>query len=96
VFDAPFGFNFVITLSDVRNIAWFEHVKPPLTKDGVIPFVAYVIREKGKIELGTFACAMCHTRVLADGTIIKGAQGNFPTDRAVAFGLRRGSADQAR
>jgi len=88
VFDAPFGFDFVITVSDVRNPAWFEHLKPPLTKTGVMPFAAYVIREKGKIELGTFACAMCHTRVLPDGTIVKGAQGNFPIDRANAFGFR--------
>src|SRR4051812_7444100 len=78
VFDAPFGFNFVITVADVRSAAWFEHVQPPLTKAGVMPFVAYVIRQKGKVELGTFACAMCHTRVMPDGTLIKGAQGNFP------------------
>jgi len=67
VFDAPFGFDFVITVSDVRNPAWFEHVKPPLTKTGVMPFAAYVIREKGKIELGTFACAMCGIRGKANG-----------------------------
>ncbi len=88
VFDAPFGFDFVITLADVRSAAWFEHVQPPLTKTGVMPFATYVIREKGKIELGTFACAMCHTRVLPDGTVVKGAQGNFPIDRANGFGFR--------
>ena len=89
VFDAPFGFNFVISVSDVRNPAWFEHVRPPITKTGVMPFATYVIREKGKIELGTFACAMCHTRVLPDGKIVKGAQGNFSIDRANGFGFRR-------
>lgn len=89
VFDAPFGFNFVFTVADVRNPAWFEHVRPPITKAGVMPFATYVVREKGKIELGTFACAMCHTRVQPDGTMIKGAQGNFPIDRANAFGFRR-------
>ena len=88
VFDAPFGFDFVISVADVRNAAWFEHVQPPLTKAGVMPFATYVIRQKGKVELGTFACAMCHTRVLADGTVIKGAQGNFPIDRANGFGFR--------
>lgn len=88
VFDAPFGFDFVISLADVRSPAWFEHVQPPLTKTGVLPFVTYVIRQKGKVELGTFACAMCHTRVLPDGTVIKGAQGNFPIDRANGFGFR--------
>ena len=88
VFDAPFGFNFVFSVSDVRNPAWFEHVRPPITKTGVMPFASYVIREKGKIELGTFACAMCHTRVLPDGTVIKGAQGNFSIDRANGFGFQ--------
>jgi hypothetical protein len=88
VFDAPFGFDFVFTLADVRSAAWFEHVQPPVTKAGVMPFATYVIRQKGKVELGTFACAMCHTRVLPDGTVIKGAQGNFPIDRANAFGFR--------
>jgi hypothetical protein len=28
---------------------------------------------------------MCHTRVMPDGTVIKGAQGNFPFDRAAIF-----------
>ncbi len=32
--------------------------------------------------MGTVSCGMCHTRVMQDGTIIKGAQGNFPFDRA--------------
>jgi hypothetical protein len=75
-------------VGDVRNAAWFENVQPPLTKTGVMPFVTYVIREKGRVELGTFSCAMCHTRVLPDGTIVKGAQGNFSTDRANCFGFR--------
>jgi Di-haem oxidoreductase, putative peroxidase len=88
VFDAPFGFDFVFTVADVRSAAWFEHVQPPITKGGVMPFATYVIRQKGKIELGTFACAMCHTRVLPDGMIVKGAQGNFSIDRANAFGFR--------
>ena len=96
VFDAPFGFDFAITLADVRSTAWFEHVQPPVTKVGVIPFVSYVVRQRGKVELGTFSCAMCHTRVLPGGTVIKGAQGNFPVDRAVAFGLRRAPVETAR
>lgn len=27
-----------------------------------------MIREKGRLELGNLSCAMCHTRVLDDGT----------------------------
>ncbi len=96
VFDAPFGFNFVISVADVRSAAWFEHVRPPLTKAGIMTFATYVIRQKGKVELGTFACAMCHTRVLPDGTVIKGAQGNFPIDRANAFGFRHAAPQVVR
>jgi hypothetical protein len=96
VFHAPFDFDFVFTVADVRNAAWYEHVRPPLTKDGVMPFASYVIREKGKVELGTFACSMCHTRVLPDGSVIEGAQGNFNIDRANGFGLRRLPPDAVR
>jgi hypothetical protein len=38
---------------------------------------------------------MCHTRVQSDGSIIKGAQGNFPGDRAIAFSLRQLAATDA-
>ena len=54
----------------------------PLTLEGTVPFYRYVVREKGKVELGSFSCGTCHTRILPDGTIVKGAQGNFPMGRA--------------
>jgi hypothetical protein len=57
------------------------------TKDGVIPFVPLVIREKGKIQMGIGSCAECHTRVMEDRTILQGAQGNFPTDQAALIWL---------
>jgi mono/diheme cytochrome c family protein len=50
----------------------------PATREGIDPFVQYVVRKKGVVELGTTSCANCHTRVLPDGTAIDGAQGNFP------------------
>jgi hypothetical protein len=37
VFDAPFGFDFVIRLADVRIAAWFEHVQRRLQKLGSCP-----------------------------------------------------------
>jgi len=70
------------TLPDVRSEAWYKKSGMPLSPDGVLPFLHYVIREKGKVELGSFSCAMCHTRVMAGGAFIKGAQGNFPFERA--------------
>jgi hypothetical protein len=50
----------------------------PTTAEGVEPFFQYVVRRKGVVELGVAACANCHTRVMADGTVVEGGQGNFP------------------
>ncbi len=42
------------------------------TREGVLLGLRYVVREKGKIELGTDTCAMCHTQVRADGSVVEG------------------------
>jgi hypothetical protein len=89
VFDSPIEFESSGTLySGVRNPAWYDKNRVPVPKDGVLPFMRYVIRGKGKVELGILSCAMCHTRVMPDGTVIKGAQGNFPDDRAFGYETR--------
>jgi hypothetical protein len=92
VFDAPIAYDFIVTIAQVRDEAWYKKIGPPIAHDGALPFVRYVVRRKGQIELGTLSCAMCHTRVMPDGTTIKGAQGNFPFDRAVGFSIRAGLA----
>lgn len=86
VFEAPTDFAPAETIHDR---AWFQRIQPPVTKDGVVPAYSYVIREKGKVEVGTGSCANCHSRVLGDGTYVPGAQGNFPVERAYAETLRR-------
>jgi hypothetical protein len=98
VFDAPILIGPGVSIQ--RRIAgdrlylvdkgWYDRVKPPLTREGVLPFCKYVIRKKGQVEVGVLACAMCHTRVMPDGSIVKGAQGNFPFDQAMADDLRSG------
>jgi hypothetical protein len=89
VFDSAIEFESSGTLfSGVRDIAWYQKNKVSITKDGVFPFMRYVVREKGKVELGILSCAMCHTRVMPDGSTIKGAQGNFPDDRAFGYETR--------
>jgi hypothetical protein len=92
VFDAPITYDAetvgFLTPSEVRNPAWYQKVGVSVTKDGVMPYARYVIRKKGVVEVGNLSCGMCHTRVMADGSVIKGAQGNFPFDRAIAFFLR--------
>ena len=93
VFDAPTDYDADITVSEVKNPAWYEATGVPLAKDGTMPFTRYAIRKRGQVELGNFSCAMCHTRVRPDGTSIQGAQGNFPLDRALAFFFRARAAE---
>lgn len=89
VFDAPIDFVADgILYSEIRGMDWFVKNKVPVTSEGVMPFMRWVVREKGKVELGILSCGGCHTRVMPDGTIIKGAQGNFPDDRAFGYEQR--------
>lgn len=60
----------------------------PVPANGVDPFAACVIRQKGKVEVGFAACADCHSRVMPDGSVLRGAQGNNPIDRGIAFVMR--------
>ena len=88
VFEAPSTFGHILGIGDdlyVRDPAWHRDVAPPLLADGVMPGMHYVIRSKGVVEIGILSCANCHSRVMPDGTLVKGAQGNFPFDRAFAW-----------
>jgi len=90
-FDAPTGYQgvrAVATTSDVRNPVWWASVGVQFAKDGTLPGYGYVIRKKGEVQVGSLSCASCHTRLMPDGTVIKGAQGNFPFDRALGFIFR--------
>ena len=64
-------------------------------KNGISPFEVYVIRERGKLESGEASCAECHSRVMPDGTVIRGAQGNRPVDRVAFLGLADDAAKAA-
>lgn len=72
---------------------WNERMNLPTPRDGSFPFDRISIREKGRLEAGTLSCATCHTRVQPDGTVVVGAQGNYPSQigfpKAHAFLLRR-------
>jgi len=96
VFAAPIEYESSGQLyAGVRDRRWYERNQVPVTGDGILPFMRYVVRQKGKVELGVLACAHCHTRVMPDGTTITGAQGNFPDDRSFAYEMRM-DAGQAR
>jgi hypothetical protein len=88
IFDAAVTINRHSSVDEVRSPAFYEKTGLPVAKDGSIPFYRYVVTKKGEVSLGEFSCGMCHTRVMSDGSIIKGAQGNFPFDRIMAFGYR--------
>jgi len=96
VFEAPLGFNGLAKLERVRDPKWYAAGKVPVGKDGVAPFFRYVIREKGKVEVGEFSCATCHSRVMSDGSTIKGAQGNFPLEHLDEIALKERFANPER
>jgi hypothetical protein len=95
VFEASIGFsnrNALAGPEDVRNPVWYEKTGTPLAKDGTVPGHRYVVGAKGMVELGSGACASCHTRVMPDGSVLEGAQSNLPLQRAFAYGLRANAA----
>lgn len=86
VFDAPLTY----APTPVRDPAWYRSVDPPIAADGTIAGLRYVVTGKGRVRVGILSCAMCHTRVMPDGTVLKGAQGNFPFERWNAFNIELG------
>src|SRR5688572_21326764 len=96
VFNSPVSFGPVFfSAADVRDPGFFEKTGMPVAKDGTIPFASWVIRKKGEVELGSMGCNTCHTRVMPDGTVAPGAQGNNPGDRQGAWMLRRAISARA-
>jgi len=89
VFNAPTSFHAVFfSAEDIRDPNFFKRGGMPIARDGTIPFARWVVRRKGSVELGSMGCNTCHTRVLEDGTVVPGAQGNNPNDRQGAMLLR--------
>jgi len=90
VFNAPTAYSPVFFgAAEVRDPAFYKNSGMPVASDGTVPFARWIIRRKGEVELGSMGCNTCHTRVLADGTVVPGAQGNNPGDREGAMMLRR-------
>ncbi len=85
VFDAASDYEINVSSEEVADPAWYAATGIPVAKDGTIPWVRYVVRKTGKVEVGNLSCAFCHTRVLPDGSVVKGAQSNFSFDKAIAF-----------
>jgi len=97
VFDAPAAYDAEVNREELNDPEWYKTTGVPIAADGTIPWLRYVIRSKGKVEVGNLSCGFCHTRVLEDGSVVKGAQSNFSFDRVIAFReKRRGIPDQIR
>ena len=62
-----------------------------VSKDGVLPGLQYVVKADG-VWSSASAARLCHTRVMPDGSILAGAQGNQPIQREAALGMRAGVA----
>jgi hypothetical protein len=88
VFDTPTRTPPSYGVDDLRNADFYQKTRAPVAKDGNLPAYRYMVRTKGTVELGVNSCAECHTRVMPDGSVLKGAQSNFPVQRAAAYGLR--------
>jgi hypothetical protein len=92
VFNAAVSFGPVFfSAADVRDPEFYAKTGMPVGRDGVVPFARWVVRRNGVVELGSMGCNTCHTRVMPDGAIVPGAQGNNPGDRQGARMLRLGA-----
>ncbi|MFN0103649.1 MAG: hypothetical protein ACKV2U_16355 [Bryobacteraceae bacterium] len=61
----------------IRNPQILAAYRLQTTRDGVLIGLRYVVREKGKVELGTDTCSMCHVRVMKDGGVVEGLANNY-------------------
>jgi hypothetical protein len=91
VFDAPILFFPGLVSSVEERRAFIAQTGDLYDRRGISPFADYVIRERGKVEIGEASCRECHTRLMPDGTVINGAQGNRPIEQVAYLGL----ADEA-
>jgi hypothetical protein len=68
----------------------FNNNRGKYSKEGIYPANRYIIAEKGKILLGSLSCASCHTRVMENGEMVSGAQGNVFSLTAFANDIESG------
>ena len=92
VFDAPVIFFPGLTSTAQESRDFDARTGDFSDNKGISPFADYVIRERGKVEIGEASCRECHTRLMPDGTVIKGAQGNRPVERVAFLGLAKDAA----
>ncbi len=48
-----------------------------ITKDGILPSLRWSVGSDGKLKVALADCSGCHSRLMADGSVLLGAQGNL-------------------
>lgn len=81
------GLDFPVTRTDDARLLKFlgdaEAVKNGndlVTRDGIIPGMRWVVDKDGKLKVSLADCSSCHSRVMPDGSLLLGAQGNLTFD----------------
>ncbi len=72
----------------IRNPQVLAAYRLQTTEDGVLLGLRYVVRQKGKVELGTDTCAMCHVQVHGS-QVIEGPPNNYTPFGALMGDLTR-------
>jgi hypothetical protein len=88
VYDAATGFRVMDSMFLNNADFWKKHwgqAGVKTTANGIIPQLSVVVQKKGEILLGVLSCGNCHTKVMPDGRVIKGGQGDFPFDEDNSF-----------
>jgi hypothetical protein len=78
------GLDFPVTRTDDPRIMKFlsdaEAVKKggdAISRDGIIPALRWSVAADGKLKVGLSDCSGCHSRLMPDGSVLLGAQGNL-------------------
>ncbi|MES2645341.1 MAG: hypothetical protein V4717_00595 [Bacteroidota bacterium] len=90
VYDAATGFKPIDSLFLSNTSFWKKHWEQMGVKTdpkGIIPQLSVVVKKKGEILLGILSCGNCHSKVMPDGEVLKGGQGDFPFDQDNAAGF---------
>src|SRR5260370_2356794 len=90
VFDAPTTYISVTHEVEPDMRGYYRAAPFHVTREGILPYFQYVVRKKGALELGVSGCAHCHTRVMPDGTALRGAQGDVPFAQRAGWVARTG------
>ena len=84
-----------ISVDDLHDPNWYRSTGVPIAGDGTVPGFRYFIRKKGDVVVSAARCGVCHTRVLSDGRVVIGAQGNTPNTFLTGYYLNRRGVSSA-